>query len=90
MIRFFYYIIRVQRLCKARPAGSGFEFMRGTEQWLPGNDIYINPFFFIVPVCIVKWLLRTVFLGYIVLERGSIYVSERLRMVWCIGCLRIY
>ena len=67
-IFFGYNIFGGNRCPKARPSGSGYKFLFGAKQWFSGNDIYVNPLLFIIPVGIIEWRLCAVFLCHFILQ----------------------
>ncbi len=63
-----HYIFVNQGFGERRPPGTGFIFIQRAEQRLAGNYVHIYSGFLIIPVDVVKWRLRTVFLGDLELQ----------------------
>src|SRR3989338_9592740 len=61
-------IALLQQTRKARPTGAGIIFVRGAKKRFAGNDIDVNPFFFIIPIRVIKGLFRGGVAGHLVLQ----------------------
>ncbi|MNW45144.1 hypothetical protein D3C74_223990 [compost metagenome] len=70
-VGFFLDVVAAERARKAGPAAACVVFVAGAEQRLAGDDIDINPFFFVVPVLACKRPLGRVVLRHLVLHRGQ-------------------
>lgn len=79
-------------LKEAGPAGARIVFVGGAKEWLPGDDINVDSFFFVVPVCVFEWRFRAIFLCYCILKGRETFFEFAVRWLRVAivghGCVR--
>ena len=66
---------RFQRFSETGPAASGIKFIQGAEQRFAGNNIHVDALLLMVPVFIVEGRLRSVVLGYFILDFSQLFLK---------------